>query len=67
MNKNQRIAMAEKDLKIKDLGFKLNLHPGYLSNVLAGRYKVPKTRSRIAKILGKDETYLWPDGQIEQR
>ncbi len=66
MNKNQRIALAEKDLKVKDLGFKLNLHSGYLSNVLAGRYKVPKTRERIAKILGKSEVYLWPESQREQ-
>ena len=65
MNKNQIIAMAEKGLKVKDLGFRLNRHPGYLSNVLSGRYKSPETRKNICKILDKPEHYLWPEAQTD--
>lgn len=64
MNKNQKIAMAEKNLKVKDIGFLLDLHPVYISNVFAGRYKSPKTREKIAEILCKPEVYLWPESHI---
>lgn len=60
MNKNQRIALAEKELQIKDLSFKLNLHPNYVSNILAGRYRAEAARRKISEILEKPEEYLWP-------
>ena len=66
MNKNQRIALAEKDLQVKDLGNRLNKHSGYITNVLAGRCKSPKLRKKISDILGKPEDYLWPnEGEIK--
>ena len=61
MNKNQRIALAEKNLKIKDLGFKLNLHPTYVSAVLKGLYMSKKTRKNICNMLEKPESFLWPN------
>ena len=61
MNRNQRIALAERDLQIKDLGNQLNKHSNYISNVLSGRYKSPELRKKIAEILKKPVTYLWPD------
>ncbi len=64
MNKNQRIALAEKNLQVKDLGFLLNLHPTYLSGILAGRHKASMTRKKVADILGKSESYLWPESDI---
>ena len=66
MNKNQRIALAEKDIQVKELGFKLNLHPSYISSILGGHCKAPKTRKRIARILDKSEAYLWPESQTGQ-
>ena len=61
MNKNQKIALAEKELQIKDIGNLLNKHSNYISNILAGRYKSPKVRRQICEILGKPEEYIWPD------
>ena len=61
MNRNQRIALAQADFQIKDLGVKLNRHSGYIGNVLAGRVKSPRLRKEISKILDKSESYLWPE------
>jgi hypothetical protein len=61
MKKNQRVALAEKNLKVKDLGVILDLHPGYISSVLAGHYKSQATRQNIAKVLGKPKSFLWPE------
>ena len=61
MNRNQKIAFAEKELKVKDIGFKLNLHPGYIGSVLSGKHKTPKVRKEICEILEKEESYLWPN------
>lgn len=61
MNRNQRIALAEKDIQVKDLGNRLNKHSNYISNVLSGRYKPHKLRKEICNILNKPESYLWPD------
>lgn len=61
MNKNQRIALAEKDLQVKDVGNFLGCHSGHMTNILSGRYKSPKIRKKICEILGKSESYLWPD------
>ncbi len=66
MNKNQRIALAEKDLQVKDLGNRLNKHSGYITNVLAGRCKSPRLRKKICVILDKPESYLWPDENKEK-
>jgi len=65
MNKNQKIALAEKDLTVKTLGFKLDLHPTYISFLLTGTLKPPKTRKRICEILEKPESYLWPKDKID--
>jgi len=65
MNRNQRIALAERGLTVKGLGVELDLHPGYVSNVLAGRYEVPRTREKIAKALAKTTAYLWPSPETE--
>lgn len=61
MNRNQRIALAEKDLYVKDIGNRLNLHSAYVTNVLSGRYKPVETRKKICQILEKSESYLWPE------
>ncbi len=61
MNKNQRVALAENDLQVKDIGNRLNKHSGYITNVLSGRYKSFGLRRQICEILGKEESYLWPD------
>jgi hypothetical protein len=60
MNKMQKIALAEKDLLVKDLGNILNKHHNYVSNVLSGRYMSPNLRKKIAEILEKSESSLWP-------
>lgn len=64
MNKNQKVAMAEKNLAVKDVGFLLNLHPAYLSGVFSGRYRSLAARKRICEILNKPESYLWPESHI---
>ena len=61
MNKNQRIALAEKELNVKQLGQTLNKHPGYVGNVLSEIYPSPQLRKKISKVLGKPESYLWPE------
>jgi len=61
MNRNQRIALAEKDLQVKDIGNKLNKHSAYITNVLSGRFKPKKLREQICEILEKPESYLWPN------
>jgi transcriptional regulator with XRE-family HTH domain len=61
MNKFQRIALAEKDLTIKRLCQVINRHPNYVSNVFAGRYPSPELRVKIAIVLNKPVSYLWPD------
>jgi hypothetical protein len=61
MNRNQRIALAERDLQVKDIGNMLNKHSGYITNVLSGRYTPTKLRKEICDILKKPESYLWPE------
>jgi len=61
MNHNQRLALAERDLMVKDLGHKLNKHCAYVTGVLSGRFKPPKLRRQIAEILEKPESFLWPE------
>ena len=61
MNRNQRIALAEKDLTVKELGYQLDRHSNHVSAVLSGRYKCPELRKKISEILGKSEDHLWPD------
>jgi plasmid maintenance system antidote protein VapI len=60
VNKNQKIALAERDLQVKDLARILDKHANYISNVLSGRHKPPALRKKICSILGKSETHLWP-------
>ncbi len=61
MNRNQRIALAEKDLQVKDIGNRLDKHSAYITNVLSGRYRSPGLRKQICEILNKPENYLWPE------
>lgn len=61
MNKNQRIALAEKDISVKQLGQTLNKHPGYVGSVLSGTYPSPQLRKEISKVLEKPESNLWPE------
>lgn len=61
MNKNQRIALAEKELSVKQLGRILDKHPGYIGNVLSGIYPSPQLRKKISKVLEKPKSYLWPE------
>jgi len=63
MNKNQKIALAEKELQIKDIGNILNKHSNYVGNVLSGRYKSSELRKKISNLLDKPESYLWPEDQ----
>jgi hypothetical protein len=62
MNKNQKIALAENNLLVRDLGSILRKHPSYLSSVLSGKFRSPKARKEIAQVLQRDESYLWPEG-----
>ncbi|BBO75201.1 hypothetical protein DSCW_26180 [Desulfosarcina widdelii] len=61
MNKNQRIAMAEKDLTVRKLSKILDRTEPHVSNVLGGRFKSPKLRERISLVLDKDVCHLWPE------
>lgn len=65
MNRNQRIALAEKDLQVKDLGHLLDRHSGYISNVLSGHFKPIALRRKICELLEKEESYLWPEDALE--
>jgi transcriptional regulator with XRE-family HTH domain len=65
MNQNQRIAMAEKDLSVRELSEKLNRTPQHISNVLGGRFKSFALRREIANILDRTENYLWPEQQTQ--
>jgi len=67
MNKNQRIALALKDLQVKDIGNRLNLNSGYVSIVLSGRAKPRELRKKIAQILEKPVEWLWPENQNSQK
>lgn len=66
MNKNQKIALAEKDLQVKDVGNILNKHSNYISNIFSGRYQSPALRIEICKILEKPEEYLWPKNELKR-
>ena len=66
MNKNQKIALIETNLKLKDLAVLLDRHPGHLSAVFSGKYRAPETRKRIAQALGTSEAFLWPSDEIEE-
>jgi hypothetical protein len=61
MNQRQRVALAQKNLMVKDIGNRLNMNSGYISIVLSGRAKPRKLRQKIAEILGKPVEYLWPE------
>ena len=61
MNRNQRVALAKKDLTVKELRHQLDRHPNHVTGVLAGRYKSFELRKKISEILGKSEDYLWPN------
>jgi hypothetical protein len=61
MNRFQRMALAEKDLAVKDLATLLDKHASYISSVLSGKFPGEMLRGKISKILQKPETYLWPD------
>jgi len=64
MNRHQKIALAEKDLQIKDIGNILNKHSNYISNIFSGRYRSPRLRKEISRILDKPESYLWPEDSV---
>lgn len=61
MNKNQRIALAQADLQVKDLGNMLDKNSVSITNCLSGRLKSPGLRKKICEILEKPENYLWPE------
>lgn len=61
MNNFQRIALAEKGLKLKDLCNVIDRTTPHVSNVLAGRFKSPGLRKKISVVLDKPESYLWPE------
>lgn len=61
MNKNQRIALAQADLQIKDIGNMLNKNSVSITNCFSGRLKSPGLRKSICEILQKPESYLWPE------
>lgn len=66
MNRNQRIALAKKDLNVTELGKILDRSLHHVSNVLAGRYKCYELRKRISIVLGKPVSHLWPDDEAPQ-
>jgi hypothetical protein len=61
VTRNQRIALAEADLLVRDVAILLGYHAGHITNVLSGRYKSPKLREKICKVLNKSEDFLWGD------
>lgn len=64
MNQNQRISLAEKNLKVLNLAEILERHPKYIYNVLSAKepqYKCEKMRKQIADVLDRSVRYLWPE------
>ena len=61
MNRNQRIALAEKDLNVQKLATRVGFHPCYVTSILSGRFKSPGARKKIASELDKPENLLWPE------
>lgn len=66
MNKFQRMALAEKDLQVKDVGALLDRHSSYVSSVLSGKSPGAVLRGKISKILEKPESYLWPESDLNR-
>ena len=60
MNRNQKIAMAKQNLSVKRLGQLLDRHPTYISNVFSGAVSSHILRRKIAEVLKKPESHLWP-------
>lgn len=61
MNRNQKIAMAEKGLSVKKLAFIIDLHPCYVSNLFSGSRKSKTALKKIAEVLGTTVDHLWPE------
>lgn len=61
MNRNQKIALAEKDLNVNRLAHLVNLHPSYVTSIFSGRCKSPGARKKISEKLDKPEKILWPE------
>jgi hypothetical protein len=65
MNRNQKIAMAKKDLSIKRLGQIIDRHPAYISSVFSGAVRSKALRKMICYVLQEPESYLWPSEEKE--
>jgi len=61
MNRNQRVALAEMDLQVKDIGNILGKNSVSITNCFSGRLKSPGLRRAISEILQKPENHLWPE------
>ena len=60
MNKVLKISLAEADLTVKELAKKVDRSPTYVSQILCGLYIQRDMREKIAKIIGKPTSVLWP-------
>jgi len=54
------VSLAERNLTIGGLANALGLSISLMSMIINGRRLSPKTEQRIAKFLGKDAEYLFP-------
>jgi transcriptional regulator with XRE-family HTH domain len=61
MNRALRIALAEKDLTVKELAKEIGRHPGYVSSVLCGFTVSAPAREAISRALRLPIDHLWPD------
>ncbi len=61
MNRVLRRALADADLTEVDVAARLHVDPKTVRAWISGRVPYPHNRRRIAKLVGRDETDLWPE------
>lgn len=61
MNRALRRALVDADLSDVDVATRLEVDPKTVRAWISGRIPYPRNRRRIARLVGRDETDLWPE------
>src|SRR6266516_7863029 len=61
MNRALRRALVDADLTEVDVAARLDVDPKTVRAWVSGRVPYPHNRRRVAKLVGRDETDLWPE------
>jgi hypothetical protein len=61
MNRALRRTLADADLTEVDIAVRCDVDPKTVRAWISGRVPYPRNRRKIARLVGRDETDLWPD------